>query len=103
MSTLSELIEGLPLAALVALLALVLVQVALQVYALIDLSRRPTVAGGRKWVWVVVIVAGNLVGAIVYLAVGRPATALDTPGRESESGAARERALDRLYGMKDRE
>lgn len=102
MSTpLPDLIDRLSFGALVALATLVVVQLALQIYALVDLSRREAVAGGRKWVWILVIVLGNLLGAVVYLAVARSVPAPAPPGGESTSGPARERALDRLYGRKD--
>ena len=53
------------------------VQLATQVYALVDLARRDEVFGGRKWVWALVIVLGNLLGAIGYLVGGRLPPAVD--------------------------
>jgi hypothetical protein len=47
--------------------ALVVVQLALQLFALADLARRDKVRGEKKWVWALVIAFGNVVGAIVYL------------------------------------
>lgn len=102
LTRLSNLFGGLPIAAVVLILAVLLVQIGLQIFSLIDLAKRPRVPGGRKWVWVLVIVAGNLVGAVLYLALGRsrPAPASDAV---ADSGAeARQRALDRLYGDRDR-
>jgi len=88
------------------LLGLVVVQLALQLYALVDLARRDKVRGERKWVWVLVIAFGNLVGAIVYLAVGRPPAEGDLPaGATAASTAGDEaarRAVDALYGKRDR-
>ncbi|MBK6306759.1 MAG: PLDc_N domain-containing protein [Gemmatimonadetes bacterium] len=66
-----EKLRDLPTGLLIALGALVLVQLSLQVWGLLDLSRREVVPGGRKWVWAVVILFGNLLGAIVYLVVGQ--------------------------------
>lgn len=89
------------------LLALIAVQIALQVYALVDLARRDAVRGGKKRVWVLVIAFGNLVGAIVYLAVGRTVPTTDVPGAGSgASTAGREaagRAVDTLYGRRDKQ
>ncbi|MDF2770575.1 MAG: Negative regulatory protein YxlE [Geminicoccaceae bacterium] len=89
------------------LLALIAAQVALQVYALVDLARRDAVRGGPKWLWALVIAFGNLVGAIAYLAVGRTVPPTDVPGAGSgASAAAREaagRAVDRLYGPRDKQ
>lgn len=87
------------------LAVLMAVQLALQIYGLLDLARRPAVAGGRKWVWLLVILFLNLVGAVLYLAVGRKA---DTPLDEQHDPALRQPstaraadAVDLLYGPKD--
>ena len=79
-------------------------QLALQIYALVDLIRRPA-ATGRKVVFALVIVLSGLLGAIAYLAVGRSMLAEET----SEVGNAgtgnvevRRRAIDQLYGPDDR-
>ena len=58
-------------AALIVIVALALVELALVVVCLVDIVRRPAVLGGRKWIWVVVVLLFNLVGPIVYLAIGR--------------------------------
>ena len=89
------------------LLGLIVVQLALQLYALADLARRDRVRGERKWVWVIVIAFGNLVGAIVYLAIGRAPPEVDIPAGGSAattagSDAAR-RAVDALYGHDPRD
>ena len=55
----------------VLILALIVTQLALQIYALVDLARRDAVRGDKKRVWVLVIAFGNLIGAIAYLVVGR--------------------------------
>ena len=53
------------------LIPLVLIEIALLVFALVDLVRRKKVRGGNKWVWGVVIVAVNVIGPIIYFVVGR--------------------------------
>jgi hypothetical protein len=82
-------------------LALIVAQVATQAYALVDLARREAVRGGRKWVWALVIVLGNLPGAIGYLVAGRPTPEVDVSGGGSDASAARgdaaRRAVDALY------
>ena len=87
------------------LLVLIVVQVATQVYALVDLARRETVRGGKKWVWALVIVLGNLVGAIAYLVAGRAVAEVDVPGAGSGAsaggGEAARRAVDELYKRRD--
>ena len=88
------------------LIALVLAQVATQIYALADLARRDSVRGGRKWVWALVIALANLPGAIAYLAAGRtvPATGAGNAasGATAADGDAIRRALDTLYEPRDR-
>ncbi len=53
------------------LVPLVVIELGLMVYALVDLARRDVVKGGRKWPWVLVIVVFNFIGPIVYLFIGR--------------------------------
>jgi Phospholipase_D-nuclease N-terminal len=88
------------------MLALVVVQVATQVYALVNLVRREVVLGGRKWVWALVVVLGGLLGAIAYLVAGRPASELDDSNASSAAsasgGEAARRAVDVLYNPRDR-
>ena len=80
---------------------LVVTQLATQAYALVDLARRDAVRGGRKWVWALVILLGNLPGAIGYLAAGRPTPTVDVSSGSSGASAARgdaaRRAVDTLY------
>lgn len=86
------------------LLSVLVVQLATQAYALVDLARRRAVRGGKKLPWALVIVAGNLLGAIAYLAAGR-AEPDDWPpdgGVGAAGGDAARRAVDVLYGRGDR-
>lgn len=53
------------------LIPIVLIELALKVFALVDLLRREHVAGGKKWLWAVVILAFNLIGSVTYLVFGR--------------------------------
>ena len=52
------------------LIPLVLLQLGLMIYSLIDLSRRERVKG-PKWLWVILIVLGELIGPVVYLVWAR--------------------------------
>ena len=52
------------------LIPIVLLQLGLMVFALVDLIRRER-TNGPKWVWALVIVFVNLIGPIVYLVAGR--------------------------------
>ena len=53
------------------IIPLVLIQLGLMVFALIDLSKREKTRG-PKWMWVLIIIFGELVGPIIYFVVGRP-------------------------------
>jgi hypothetical protein len=88
----------------IAIIALVVIQLTLQIWALADLIRRPAPAQ-RKVVFAAVIVLVGLLGAIAYLAVGRPMLLEETSEGGSAGGgneAARQRALDQLYGPDQR-
>lgn len=52
------------------LIPIVLIQLGLMVYCLVDLARRERTKG-PKWLWAFLIVLGELIGPIVYLLVGR--------------------------------
>lgn len=63
---------------LIVFLPLVLVGFIIWLWALIDAIRVPDDSmyrAGNKLIWVLVIVFAQLIGAIVYLAIGRPAAA----------------------------
>ena len=84
------------------LLGLIVLQVAVQVYALVDLVRRDAVRGDKKWVWALVIALGNMPGSIAYLAAGRVPPMVDASraggGASTAGGDAARRAVDSLYG-----
>lgn len=81
---------------------LIVAQLALQIWALVDLARRDTVRSGPKWLWVLIIAFGNLVGAIAYLAVGRKVSAPPRDGGAAAAGSdSARRAVDALYGPRD--
>ena len=52
------------------LIPIVLLQLGLMIFALLDLIRRERTKG-PKWAWALVIVLINFVGPIVYLVIGR--------------------------------
>ena len=87
----------------IAIIALGVVQLTLQIWALVDLIKRPAPTQ-RKVVFGLVIGLVGLVGAIAYLAVGR--SMLDQERESATAGggdeAARKRALDQLYGPDQR-
>ena len=85
---------------------LAVVQISVEVYALVKLFRTPDeqLVLGKKWPWILIILFINLVGAIVFLAAGRkPAAAVDPLAAGSAEGAPAAgdraaRAADVLYG-----
>jgi phosphoglycerol transferase MdoB-like AlkP superfamily enzyme len=95
-----EALQALPTWALAAIGVLIVVDLVLYVYALMDLYRRPvdqlTVA--NKWVWVAIILLISTFGAIIYLLAGRkPAASADAPVQGATAERA-ENAADALYG-----
>ena len=52
------------------LIPILLVQLGLMAYCLVDLSKRERVKG-PKWLWVILIIFGELIGPVVYLIIGR--------------------------------
>ena len=50
---------------------LLVLQVLLMVWALIDLIRRREVKGLPKWAWALIIIFINLFGPIIYFVAGR--------------------------------
>ncbi|MDB5820742.1 MAG: hypothetical protein JWQ11_4382 [Rhizobacter sp.] len=94
-------LSTLPAWLLIGLGVVLLLEVVLAVLALADLARRPvaTVGLGNKWIWVAIIVLVNLLGPILYLAVGRrPAVATDEPRAPKRSSTD---IADELYGSSD--
>ena len=93
----------------IAIIALGVTQITLQIWAVVDLIRRPAPTQ-RKIIFAAVVVLAGLIGAIAYLAVGR--SMLDDEARAASMGeggagaagneAARRRALDELYGPDQR-
>ena len=95
--------RGISMPVAIAIIALGVIQLTLQIWALMALIPRPAPAQ-RKTVFAAVIVLGGLVGAIAYLAVGRPMLEETSEGGSARSNneAVRKRALDQLYGADDR-
>ncbi|HSJ38019.1 MAG TPA: PLDc N-terminal domain-containing protein [Planococcus sp. (in: firmicutes)] len=52
------------------LLPVILIQLALMIFALVDLIRTPY-TNGPKWMWGVIIIVVNIIGPILYFVIGR--------------------------------
>lgn len=101
-------VNEIPQGMLVPLAIFVVVQIAVEVFALVKLFRTPDerLVFEKKWPWVLIIVFVNLAGAIVFLAAGRkPAPAADPHSQQAATtgGDRATRAADVLYGRKDGE
>jgi len=86
---------------LAGLSALVLVQLALQISALVSLVRTPAeriTLGGRKWVWAIIILLGEIIGPIVYFAAGRQSAPAEEPVTAAPATQRAAHAADTLYG-----
>lgn len=89
---------------LIAIAVLGVAQVSLQVVALVIAFRTPEerLTGGRRWVWILVVVLGQLLGAILFFAAARRPVPSDDPLRREDNAssvdAKARRAADVLYG-----
>jgi hypothetical protein len=97
-------LSAVPVWGLVALGVLAVVQITLDVIALVDLYRRPIdqVVFANKWIWVAVVLLVNTIGAIVYLVAGRkPAVLTDDATPSGPTSVRTEDVADTLYGPRD--
>ncbi|MEP6843087.1 MAG: PLDc N-terminal domain-containing protein [Pseudolysinimonas sp.] len=88
---------------LIGLGVVVIIELALDIFALVDLYRRPIgrVALGNKWVWVAIIVVVNFLGAILYLVIGRRAALASDQAARATSTENKSSLADSLYGSHD--
>jgi len=52
------------------LIPVLLLELGLMVYCVVDIARRPKTRG-PKWMWFLIVILINLIGSIVYLLIGR--------------------------------
>lgn len=50
---------------------LILIQLAVEIYALVDLGRKGKTKNLSPVIWVLIILLVNMIGAILYLLIGR--------------------------------
>jgi hypothetical protein len=89
---------------LLALGLLIIVEIALDVIALVDLYRRPVdhVVFANKWIWLAIILLVNTVGAIIYLVVARkPAILTEDAAPCAPTSVSVDIIADTLYGPRD--
>ena len=97
-------LSSVPVWVLVVLGLLFVLEIALDVIALVDLYRRPAdqLVFANKWVWLAIILLVNTVGAIIYLVAGRkPAVATDDAAPPASTSAGTDDIADILYGPRD--
>jgi hypothetical protein len=97
-------LSAIPVWGLVALAVLVVVQITLDVIALVDLYRRPVdqVVFANKWVWLAIILLVNTIGAIIYLLAARkPPVLTDDSAPVKPKSVASDDIADLLYGPRD--
>jgi hypothetical protein len=63
--------------ALPYLVPVIILELGLLIFGLVDLSKRENVRGGNKIVWVLVMVFVSIIGPVVYLAFGRKEPDID--------------------------
>ena len=81
-------------------LALLLVPfVALLLWALVDAIRRPAerMRYLPKWAWILIVLFGNSLGQIIYLAIGRDNTKPADTAKAADKRTV-DSAVDSLYG-----
>lgn len=90
---------SLPVAVQVGLVLLVAAQLVLLVWALLAWARTPEDGfTGSRWVWLAVILLGQLLGPLVFLIFGRRPPTVEVH-RETPGDA--DSTLDLLYGKPD--
>jgi len=60
------------------LIPLFLLEIGLLVFALLDVIKRRRVRGNNKIIWILVIVLVEIIGPIIYLAIGRQEEIIDS-------------------------
>lgn len=99
-------LSAIPVWLLVAGAIFGIAQIAFEIWTLVKMLQMPAdklTLGGRKWLWAIIILFINWIGAILFWLIGRkPEAAVDmTPSTSAASRA--EAAADALYGARDDE
>jgi hypothetical protein len=97
-------LSAVPVWALVVLGLVLVLEITLDVIALVDLYRRPVdqVIFANKWIWLAIIVLVSTFGAIIYLAAARkPAVPHDEAAPSASTPFRTDSVADTLYGPRD--
>ena len=60
------------------LIPLIILELALLIFALVDLLKREKVRGDNKIVWALVIIIVNIIGPVIYFIFGRAEKKIDS-------------------------
>lgn len=98
-----ELFEGFDAPEMAIIGVLIAVQLGLQVAGIVHLVRSPGALQGRKLIWLLVIILGEMLGVILYFAWGRRTLASLEPAVAAPAASAADArsAADALYGVGD--
>ena len=101
-------LSDVPVWTLVLVGVLIVFQLVLEIYALVKLFKTPDerLVLGNKWPWVAIIVLVNILGAIIFLAVGRKPAVMAESAPVADGSAQADRAAkaaDVLYGSREGE
>ncbi len=93
-------ITSLPGPLLVAIILFGIVQIAVEVYAIVDIIRRPAdrIVGDKKIWWLLLVLFVNLIGAVIYLVAGRKPVQVDVARPLEPVADVARTAVDSLYG-----
>jgi len=98
-----SLLSSVPVWGLVALGVLTVVQITLDVIALVDLYRRPVeqLVFANKWIWVAIVLLVSTLGAIIYLVAARKPDVVTENAAASSARVRTEDVAENLYGPRD--
>ena len=60
------------------LIPLIILELGLLIFAIVDLVKRESVRGGNKVIWALVIIIVNFIGPIIYFIFGRSEKRIDS-------------------------
>jgi hypothetical protein len=82
----------------------VLAQLSFEIWVLVTMVNTPSdqiTLGGRKWLWAIIILLVNWIGAIIFLVAGRKPVAVAEAAPVAAAATRAEAAADVLYGVRN--
>lgn len=96
-------ISTLPVWLLVVGAVVGIAQLAFEIWTLVKMLQTPAeqlTLGGRKWLWAIIILAVNWIGAVIFLVAGRKPAAAVEVAQVTPAATRAEAAADALYGAR---